>query len=102
MRLTKSIERLSGGSFQMKLFEPGALIPANEGFDATSKGSVVAAWSTAGYDTGKYPALAFFTAVKRKAAPRLCMSWTSAVCPLLSSSLQQQSDLAAARDDLST
>ncbi len=63
VRFSKNIERLSGGSFTMKFFEPGALIPANEGFDATSKGSIESAWSTAGYDVGKYPALAFFTAV---------------------------------------
>ena len=49
----------------MKFFEPGALIPGNEGFDATSKGSVEAAWTTAGYDVGKHPALAFFTAFSR-------------------------------------
>ncbi len=63
VRFSKVIERLSGGDFTMKFFEPGALIPANEGFDATSKGSVEAAWTTAGYDVGKVPALAFFTAV---------------------------------------
>lgn len=63
VRFSKNIERMSGGKFTMKFFEPGALIPANEGFDATSKGSIESAWSTAGYDVGKYPALAFFTAV---------------------------------------
>lgn len=63
VRFSKVIKRLSGGDFTMKFFEPGALIPGNEGFDATSKGSVEAAWTTAGYDVGKYPALAFFTAV---------------------------------------
>ena len=63
VRFSKVISRLSGGKFTMKFFEPGALIPGNEGFDATSKGSVEAAWTTAGYDVGKYPALAFFTAV---------------------------------------
>ncbi len=63
VRFSKVIDRLSGGNFQMKFFEPGALIPANEGFDATSKGSIEAAWTTAGYDVGKVPALAFFTAV---------------------------------------
>jgi len=63
VRFSKVISRLSDGNFNMKFFEPGALIPANEGFDATSKGSVEAAWTTAGYDVGKYPALAFFTAV---------------------------------------
>nr|NIS40844.1 TRAP transporter substrate-binding protein [Desulfuromonadales bacterium] len=59
----ENIKRMSGGRFQLKFFEPGALIPANEGFDAVSKGSIDAAWTAAGYDTGKYPALAFFTAV---------------------------------------
>ncbi len=63
VRFSKNIERLSGGKFTMKFFEPGALIPANEGFDAVSKGSIDSAWTTAGYDTGKYPALSFFTAV---------------------------------------
>jgi len=63
VRFSENIERLSGGAFTMKFYEPGALIPANEGFDATSKGSIEAAWTTAGYDVGKYPALAFFTAV---------------------------------------
>jgi len=63
VRFTETIERLSGGAFQIKFFEPGALVPANEGFDATSKGSIDAAWTTAGYDVGKIPALAFFSAV---------------------------------------
>ena len=63
LRFAEDIGKLSDGKFTVKFFEPGALIPANEGFDATSKGSVEMAWSTAGYDVGKYPALAYFTAV---------------------------------------
>ena len=63
VRFAKNIKRMSGGNFNIKFFEPGALVPGNEGFDATSKGSVDAAWTTAGYDVGKHPALAFFTAV---------------------------------------
>jgi len=63
VRFAEDIGKLSDGQFTVKFFEPGALIPANEGFDATSKGSVDMAWSTAGYDVGKYPALAYFTAV---------------------------------------
>jgi TRAP-type mannitol/chloroaromatic compound transport system substrate-binding protein len=63
VRFAENVGRLSGGKFTLKFFEPGALIPANEGFDAVSKGSVDSAWTTAGYDTGKYPALSFFTAV---------------------------------------
>jgi TRAP-type mannitol/chloroaromatic compound transport system substrate-binding protein len=63
VRFSKDIERLSAGRFEMKFFEPGALVPALECFDAVSKGSVEACWTTPGYHTGKYPALAFFTSV---------------------------------------
>lgn len=63
VRYSKNIDRLSGGKFQIKFFEPGALVPALECFDAASAGSVDACWTTPGYHTGKYPALAFFTAV---------------------------------------
>jgi len=63
VRFSKNIERLSGGTFEIKFFEPGALIPPLECFDAVSKGSVEACWTTPGYHTGKYPALAFFTTV---------------------------------------
>jgi TRAP-type mannitol/chloroaromatic compound transport system substrate-binding protein len=63
VRFTKNIERMSDGNFEIKFFEPGALVPALECFDAVAKGSVEACWTTPGYHTGKYPALAFFTAV---------------------------------------
>ncbi len=61
--LTEKIERVSGGSIEMKMFEPGALVPALEAIQATSKGSVDAAWSTAGYLAGTDMAFNFFTAV---------------------------------------
>jgi TRAP-type mannitol/chloroaromatic compound transport system substrate-binding protein len=63
VRFSKDIERLSGGKFEMKFFEPGALVPALECFDPVSKGSIEACWTTPGYHTGKYPSLAFFTTV---------------------------------------
>jgi TRAP-type mannitol/chloroaromatic compound transport system substrate-binding protein len=62
-RLEAMVERLSGGNFQLQFYEPGALVPALECFDAASQGSVESCFTTAGYHTGKYPALAFFTAV---------------------------------------
>ena len=40
VRFSKDIERLSGGRFDVKFFEPGALIPPLECFDAVSKGSI--------------------------------------------------------------
>ncbi|MFQ5828117.1 MAG: TRAP transporter substrate-binding protein [Candidatus Methylomirabilia bacterium] len=63
VRFTKNVEIASGGTLKIKFFEPGALIPPLECFDAVSKGSIESCWTTPGYHTGKYPALAFFTAV---------------------------------------
>ena len=64
VRFSKNIDRLSSGKFQIKFFEPGALVPALECFDAASKGSVESCWTTPGYHTGKLgPGVAFFTAV---------------------------------------
>jgi TRAP-type mannitol/chloroaromatic compound transport system substrate-binding protein len=63
MRFSKDIDRMSGGKFEIKFFEPGALLPPLECFDAVSKGSIESCWTTSGYHTGKYPALAFFATV---------------------------------------
>ena len=57
------LDRISGGNVQIKFFEPNALIPAKECFDAVAAGSVDACWSTPGYWYGKEPALAMFAAV---------------------------------------
>ncbi|MBZ0162159.1 MAG: TRAP transporter substrate-binding protein [Notoacmeibacter sp.] len=61
--LEDNINSASGGDVQIKFFEPGALVPALEVFDAVKNGSVDAAWSTPGYWQGKEPALALFAAV---------------------------------------
>ena len=58
VRFTENMERVSDGSFQIEFFEPGALVPALECFDAAAKGSVESCWTTPGYHTGKVPALA--------------------------------------------
>lgn len=62
-QLEKNIEEVSGGDIEIKFFEPGALVPALEVFDALKSGSVDAGWSTPGYWQGKEPALALFSAV---------------------------------------
>ena len=62
-RVEAMVKRLSGGNFDLKFYEPGALVPALECYDAASKGSVESCWTTAGYHAGKHPSLAFFTAV---------------------------------------
>ncbi len=59
----EKVKRVSGGSLEVKLFEPGALVPALEAIQSVSKGSIDAAWSTAGYIAGTDMAFNFFTAV---------------------------------------
>ena len=75
VRFVKNVEEMSGGSLEIKFFEPGALVPGLECFDPVSKGSVEACWTTPGYDTGKYTALAFFTTVPFGPAFGEFMAW---------------------------
>jgi TRAP-type mannitol/chloroaromatic compound transport system substrate-binding protein len=63
VRFVDEMAKMSENKFQIKFFEPGALVPALEAFDAVSKGSIESAWTTPGYHTGKYPGLAFMTTV---------------------------------------
>ena len=63
LNFVKRIETVSNGNIQIKFFEPGALVPPLEIFDAVSSGSIDAGWSTAGYWAGKIPAVQFFTAI---------------------------------------
>src|SRR5918995_3623970 len=48
VRFTENIDRLSDGAFEIKFYEPGALVPALECFDAASKGAVQSCWTTPG------------------------------------------------------
>ena len=63
-RFSKNISRATAGRFDVKFFEPGALVPALECFDSASKGSVDSCYTTPGYHTGKLgPGVSFFTSV---------------------------------------
>ena len=62
-KFQKDLDLMSGGKFEMRFYEPGALIPALECFDAVGKGSVEACWTTPGFHAAKFPAMAFFTTV---------------------------------------
>ena len=63
LRLVERLDVISEGSIKIQFFEPGALVPALEIFDAVSSGAIDAGWTTAGYWAGKVPALQFYTAV---------------------------------------
>jgi len=62
-RLERMIAEMSGGRMEIRFFEPGALIPPFEIFDAVSYGAIEAGWSTPGYWAGREPALQLFAAV---------------------------------------
>jgi TRAP-type mannitol/chloroaromatic compound transport system substrate-binding protein len=61
--LVTNINVISGGNIQMKFYEPGALVPALELFDAVKSGAVDSGWSAPGFWAGKEPAVTLFTTV---------------------------------------
>lgn len=73
--LQSKIEKISGGTLELKFYEPGALVPALEMFDAVSAGSLDAAWSTPGYWFGKEKALTLFAAVPFGPAAGEYLGW---------------------------
>ena len=75
VRFQNQISKVSGKNIQIKFFEPGALVPALEVFDAVSSGSVDAGWSTPGYWAGKVPALPLFAAVPFGPSAQEYMAW---------------------------
>ena len=61
--LSERLENMTGGQIELRFFEPNALVPPLEMFDAISAGSLDAAWSVPGYWFGREPSLALFSAV---------------------------------------
>ncbi|HYC65856.1 MAG TPA: TRAP transporter substrate-binding protein, partial [Reyranellaceae bacterium] len=59
----RQINALSNGSIDAKFFEPGALVPPSQHFDAVSSGALDAAWATPGYWTGKDIGFAVYSTV---------------------------------------
>ena len=60
---SKKIKSISDGAIELRFFEPNALVPSLEVWDAVKNGAVDAGFTTPGYHAGKIPALSFFTAV---------------------------------------
>ena len=61
--LAEKVKKMSGGSIDMRFFEPGALVPASQYFDAVAAGSLDFAWTSLGFFTGKDIAFAMFSSV---------------------------------------
>ena len=65
----------SGGNKKIKFFDPGALVPPLEVFDAVASGSVDMGYSTPGFWAGKEAALQLFSAVPFGPASAEYMAW---------------------------
>jgi TRAP-type mannitol/chloroaromatic compound transport system substrate-binding protein len=75
VRFQDQIAKVSDNNINVKFFDPGALVPALEIFDAVSSGSIDAGWSTPGYWAGKVPALPLFAAVPFGPSTGEYMAW---------------------------
>ena len=75
LSLVETIRKVSGGSIDIRFFEPGALVPASQYLDAVGNGSLDAAWTVSGFWTGKDIAFAMYASVPVRAGggrvPRL-------------------------------
>ena len=74
-RLGSEIAQVSEGGFEIAFFEPGALVPPLEGFDAVASGKVDAVWGTAAYWVEKIPAAQWFAAVPFGPAAAEYLAW---------------------------
>lgn len=63
VRFADTVNEISGGEIEVKFFEPNALVPALEIYDAAANGSIDAGWSVSGYWGSKNSALNLFAAV---------------------------------------
>ncbi len=74
-RLESQIAEISGGDIEIRFYEPSALVPPLESFDAVSVGAIDAAFSTPGFWGGKVPALQVFGALPFGPAAPEYMAW---------------------------
>ncbi|MBN9671449.1 TRAP transporter substrate-binding protein [Roseibium aggregatum] len=74
-RIADSVEELSGGSFRIRLYGAGELVPALGVFDAVSAGTAQMAHTASFFWQGKIPASVVFTAVPFGLLPHEHISW---------------------------
>lgn len=61
--VVERLDKASGGDVQLKLYEPGKLVPAFQIMEAVKDNKVQAGYTWIGYDRGKIPSLPLFAAV---------------------------------------
>ena len=63
LKFSEDLRVMSAGTFRIRIYEPGALVPAGEVFSAVAAGSIEAGWTTPGYHVGKIPSAVLFASV---------------------------------------
>ena len=61
--LAEKISKVTGGTVDVRFYEPGALVPALQIFDSVAQGALDSAYSSPGYSVGKFPHNAMFSSV---------------------------------------
>ncbi len=69
------LEKTSGGDIQLKIFEPGKLVPALQIMEAVKDKKVEAGYTWIGYDMGKIPAVPLLAAVPFGMEPWEYIAW---------------------------
>ncbi|MBK1696816.1 TRAP transporter substrate-binding protein [Rhodovibrio salinarum] len=73
--VAEQLNAASGGSVQVRVYEPGKLVPAFDILEAVSDGKVAAGYTWIGYDQGKVPAVPLFAAVPFGLKPWAFAGW---------------------------
>ena len=73
--VAKQLNAASGGSVQVRVSEPGELVPPFDILQAVSDGKVGAGYTWIGYDQGKVPAVPLFAAVPFGLKPWAFAGW---------------------------
>ncbi|MBT8052395.1 MAG: TRAP transporter substrate-binding protein [Xanthomonadales bacterium] len=74
-RVADNLARMSGGAFQMQVFEPGEIVPALEITESVKEGKVQAGFQWVGYDQGRIPASTLISAVPFGMEPIEFSAW---------------------------
>lgn len=73
--VAENLTTASGGSIEVRVFEPGELVPAFDILQSVSDGKVQAGYTWIGYDQGKVPAVPLFAAVPFGLKPWSYTAW---------------------------
>jgi len=73
--VAEKLTAASDGTLEVRVFEPGKLVPAFDILQAVSDGKVAAGYTWIGYDQGKVPAVPLFAAVPFGMKPWAFTGW---------------------------